>query len=274
MTSQRRPVPETEAGTEAETEFGTEEERARDMARTIYEIADDPIAPEAPSGALAGRLADYASGLGLPYFSYLLMRGGDGAETPDEGNLITNYPDEWTDRYQRKLYRFYDPVAVTTRRSRLPFFWDGRAFLRPFRKEQRKVFHEAREFEISAGYSIPVAGPHGDLGVFSLVAPRPADIDDAVRGTGGDLYLRAVQIHDLMVRTRAPRRAPEHDHGLSTREIECLRWTADGKTSGQIAQVLSLSPATVNFHLKNATKKLSASNRHHAAIIAIRGGII
>ncbi len=244
------------------------------MDRTIYDISEDPIAPSTEPSDLADALAGYAASLGLPYYSYLLMRGGDGEETPDEGNLITNYPDEWTERYTRKLYRFYDPVAVTTRRSRLPFFWDGRAFIRPFRKDQRKVFHEAKAFQISAGFSIPVAGPHGDLGVFSLVAPRPVDIDDAVRGVGGELYLRAVQVHDLMVRARAPRPTRENAHGLSIREIECLRWTADGKTSDQIAQILSLSPATVNFHLKNATRKLEASNRHHAAIIAVRGGII
>ncbi len=242
------------------------------MRESLRDIVENPLSRSADLDGLRRDLSGYAHSLGALYFSYFLFKGGDGAETADDGALVTDYPAEWQDRYHRKLYRFYDPVAVTTRRSRLPFFWDDRSFLRPFRKDQRMVFHEAGAFRISAGYSIPVAGPQGDLGVFSVIAARPSEIDDAVRGAGGEIYLRAVQVHDMMVRRVAPRR--ETEHGLSAREIECLRWTADGKTTDQIAHIASIAPATVNFHLKNAVKKLGAANRHHAAIIAIRGGVI
>ncbi|MEM9012430.1 MAG: LuxR family transcriptional regulator [Pseudomonadota bacterium] len=244
------------------------------MRDTIHETTESPFIAGGDLADVSRDLTDYAESLGARYFSYLLMKGGRGEETGDEGTLITNYPDEWRDRYQRKLYRFYDPVAVTTRSSRLPFFWGDGPFLRRFRKDQRIVFHEARQFDITAGYSIPIAGHHGDLGVFSIVAGRPQEIDDAVLGAGGSLYLRAVQTHDFMARLLAPFDPPEKDFGLSVREIECLRWTADGKTTDQIADVTTISPATVNFHLKNAIRKLEASNRHHAAIIAIRSGVI
>lgn len=238
------------------------------------DIAADPIPASSDNSDLCGPLSDYAAGLGLPYFSYLLMKGEDGAETKDEGNLLTNYPAEWEERYTRKLFRFYDPVALRTRQSRLPFFWDSRRFLRPYRKDQRRVFHEAKAFGISAGYSIPIAGPKGDVGVLSLVASRRGDIDDAIGYAGGEIYLRAVQIHDMMVRHSDKGEDACENHGLSARETECLRWTADGKTSDQISKIISISAATVNFHLKNAVGKLGAANRHHAAIIAIRGGII
>lgn len=42
---------------------------------------------------------------------------------------------------------------------------------------------------------------------------------------------------------------------FSKREKEILRWTAEGKTSAEIAMILSISENTVNFHQKNMQKK-------------------
>ena len=56
---------------------------------------------------------------------------------------------------------------------------------------------------------------------------------------------------------------------LSLREKEVLRWTGDGKTADQIAEILMLSPSTINFHLRNAMKKLDAPNKTTAVVRAI-----
>ena len=41
-----------------------------------------------------------------------------------------------------------------------------------------------------------------------------------------------------------------------------------------MARILSVSAATVNYHLNKAVAKPCAANRHHAAIIAIRRKLI
>ena len=61
---------------------------------------------------------------------------------------------------------------------------------------------------------------------------------------------------------------------LTHRERECLMWTANGKTSWEIAVILGVSESTATFHLRNATTKLKASNRAHAAAKAIWLGLI
>lgn len=61
---------------------------------------------------------------------------------------------------------------------------------------------------------------------------------------------------------------------LSEREIECLRWVSLGKTAWETATIMGRSQRTVEFHLVNATRKLSASNKIHAAVIAVRKGLI
>lgn len=61
---------------------------------------------------------------------------------------------------------------------------------------------------------------------------------------------------------------------LSDRETECLRWTAHGKTSLEIAAILELSEHTVNHYLAGAGRKLNAVSRPHAVANALRHGLI
>jgi DNA-binding CsgD family transcriptional regulator len=61
---------------------------------------------------------------------------------------------------------------------------------------------------------------------------------------------------------------------LSEREKACLSWTALGKSSWEIGQILSISGNTVIFHIKNAMRKLGASSRTLAAVKAIQLGLI
>src|SRR5690606_28658581 len=57
---------------------------------------------------------------------------------------------------------------------------------------------------------------------------------------------------------------------VSKRETECLRLTAGGLTSEDIAGSLGLSVHTANQYLTNSTHKLNAVNRIHAVAKALR----
>ena len=48
---------------------------------------------------------------------------------------------------------------------------------------------------------------------------------------------------------------------FSRRELEILKWTAEGKTSAEVAMILSISENTVNFHQKNMQRKFNAPNK-------------
>jgi DNA-binding NarL/FixJ family response regulator len=60
--------------------------------------------------------------------------------------------------------------------------------------------------------------------------------------------------------------------GLTTREGEVLSWLSKGKTNRDIAQILGLSPRTVDKHLEQIYSKLGVENRTAAAAIAVRTG--
>jgi len=61
---------------------------------------------------------------------------------------------------------------------------------------------------------------------------------------------------------------------LNERELQCLTWSARGKTSPEIATILGLSKRTVNFHVENACRKLNVSTRTEAVVKATSGRLI
>ena len=61
---------------------------------------------------------------------------------------------------------------------------------------------------------------------------------------------------------------------LTPRELEVLELIRDGNRNKQIADKLSISETTVNFHIKNIVDKLQANDRTHAVTIALRRGLL
>jgi len=61
---------------------------------------------------------------------------------------------------------------------------------------------------------------------------------------------------------------------LTKREIECLEWIANGKSSWDIGQILGISTDTVNYHVKKTLRKLDVSSRTTAVVKAISLGLI
>jgi len=57
---------------------------------------------------------------------------------------------------------------------------------------------------------------------------------------------------------------------VTEREAEVLLWIARGKSNRDIADILSLSPRTVNKHLEQIYNKLGVENRTSAAALAVR----
>jgi len=66
----------------------------------------------------------------------------------------------------------------------------------------------------------------------------------------------------------------ESQPDLTCREVEVLKWTADGKSSCEIADLLSISENTVNFHIKNSVVKLRTANRTAAVVRAAMLGLL
>jgi len=59
---------------------------------------------------------------------------------------------------------------------------------------------------------------------------------------------------------------------LTLRELELLKWVAQGYSNKAIAKEMSISPNTVKYHMKSVLQKLGVQNRAEAVATAIRAG--
>lgn len=119
-----------------------------------------------------------------------------------------------------------------------------------------------------SGLLVPCADNAGRIYVIEYLARKELSELDRSMLVNGTLLA-------FMARQYAANRPPAiQASALSRKELECLRWAADGKTSSEIAIITGLSEHTVNHYLIFACNKLNAVNRAHAVAKAIRAGII
>lgn len=61
---------------------------------------------------------------------------------------------------------------------------------------------------------------------------------------------------------------------VTQREVEVLKWLAQGKSTWEVSVILNRSESVIKYHVTNLMEKLYAQNRTHAVAIALRQGLI
>jgi DNA-binding CsgD family transcriptional regulator len=84
----------------------------------------------------------------------------------------------------------------------------------------------------------------------------------------------AIQRHHMIGNGRTERPSPDSPPALSTREAQCLRLVAVGKTDAEVGQMLGISPRTVRFHVDSSKAKLGVTTRIQAVAKALRDKVI
>jgi DNA-binding NarL/FixJ family response regulator len=112
---------------------------------------------------------------------------------------------------------------------------------------------------------------------FVLKDSAPTELVHAIRVVVNGGALLSPSVTRLMVSTFAQRwTAPAAVDGLDTlteREREIAAWVATGRSNGEIADALFLSPATVRTHVTRAMGKLNARSRAQLVVLAVRAGL-
>jgi LuxR family transcriptional regulator len=121
-----------------------------------------------------------------------------------------------------------------------------------------------RRAGITAGYSISFAEMSArDKGAMGLTARAGLTQDDvdAMWDAQGDEVLAICNMMHLRI-THMPFRVQRRP--LSPRQREALEWVAEGKTTQDIAQIMNISPAMVEKHLRLARDVLDVETTAHA----------
>jgi DNA-binding CsgD family transcriptional regulator len=186
-----------------------------------------------------------------------------------EPYLAVTYSSDWVEHYKQRNYVDIDPVIHRGMRRLLPMDWtefgNPQGVLKTF-------FGEASEFGLGCrGLTIPVHGRSGDHGLLTITS----DLSERVwkkekLEISRDFQVLAVHIHDRVLHLAGNSR---NRRKLSPRELECLQWTAEGKTAWACAMILGLSEHTVRCYLESARSKLNAASNTHAVSIAHRAGL-
>ncbi|RPH21604.1 transcriptional regulator SdiA [Buttiauxella warmboldiae] len=182
--------------------------------------------------------------------------------------LRSSYPQSWLDRYHAENYFAIDPVLRPDNfiRGHLP--WNDELF-----SDTQLFWDAARDHGLRRGISQCVMAPNHAFGFYSVsrTTEKGKILPD------DELALRLQYLGELSLMTLMRLHDPSMDAmplKLSKREREILQWTGEGKTSAEIAMILSISENTVNFHQKNMQKKFNAPNKTQIACYAAAVGII
>lgn len=165
-----------------------------------------------------------------------------------------------------------DPVMQHCKAKSVPIIWDQTTYVNAGQVDK---WEEQARFGYRHGISLALHMPEGRhflLGV-DRDQPLPKDATEVTRLVAA-LQLFAVHAQEASVRILLPAGSGPELPSLTPRELETLRWTMEGKTAWEVANVLGISERTAVLHANNAMHKLGCVNKHQAVLKALRLGLI
>lgn len=183
--------------------------------------------------------------------------------------MFNTYPAAWQKRYHSRNYQRIDPTIQHGVRSQSPLIWTDEVF-----RNTREFWEEARGHGLRYGWSQSTIGQQSLRGMLTLSRRHGALTPSELNAHGYQLVWLTQVVHQCMSKLLSARLLPEGAVDLSLRERDVLRWTAEGKSSMEIATLLNISERTINFHIANIMKKMNCPNRTAAAVRATLLGLL
>jgi DNA-binding NarL/FixJ family response regulator len=111
----------------------------------------------------------------------------------------------------------------------------------------------------------------GAVSAYTHAATRARELGAVAAGRMASRALRQLGVRAW--RRSAREAGADALHELSPRELEVVRLVAEGSSNREIADLLALSPRTVERHLTNSLTKLGARNRTELAALVHAGSV-
>lgn len=213
------------------------------------------------------KIADFYQ---VDFVTLHLFRSGEDAQ--NKPYVRTNYPDAWVSRYLLNDYVRIDPVLRMAEQIAGPFCWST---ITP-QAEQVEMMQQAAKHGLGqTGFSVRHVDAIGRRSVLSFNA-HDAKGDRTWEAHLPQMRDGLINLAHLMHHLALKEIYVEGEDlpKLSPREIECLKWTAEGKAHKDIALILDLSEHTVRGYLKDARMKLDCVTLAQAVSRASSFGLI
>lgn len=182
---------------------------------------------------------------------------------------LSNLPAQWKAIYTALSLEKIDPLLNYAHANNAPLRWCDALYaqLPPF-------WNEARQNGLAHGCTIPLWISHGSIGLISFCREAMPMDHDEFNEKIADLLWISHQLHTCMLAQPTLPTFYRARSQLSERERTILKWTADGKTSSELASILGLTQRTINFHIGRAAEKLNSTNKTQAALKAAVLGLL
>lgn len=234
-----------------------------------WQAADllDGIAAQATPEACFILIADHAADIGFEFCTHGMRLPVP--ITKPRTTMHSNYPSAWLQRYHEQGYMDTDPTVAHGMRSSSPLVWNDAFFA-----NSPQMWAEAQSHGLRHGWAQSRRDPEGTYSML-IMARSEGPLTDAelARLTPRMQWL----VHAGHEAMKASGQDPAKDQGtaeLTDREIDVLRWTAEGKTSAEVAEILNVSERTINFHINSVVAKLGVCNKTSAAVRAAMLGLL
>lgn len=208
-----------------------------------------------------------ASAMG--FHSFIVMRlPTTGAMKLNESILLSNWNPELLRAYDQLGLLNGSKIIRQLKESVVPFTYNL-AHVNENRGDgnDQVAVELFKTFDHMEGAYVPTNDRSGNRGAIGFAGSK-----DAIEGADlGMLSLLSTHIYDRLLNLSEQR---EPKVQLTSREKECLVWTAAGKTGSETATILGISEKTVNHHLGSAAAKLDTVNRAHTVAVALRMGLL
>ncbi|HBF29569.1 MAG TPA: LuxR family transcriptional regulator [Rhizobium sp.] len=180
--------------------------------------------------------------------------------------LETTLPSEFTHEFDRHQFVRQCPLLRRYSNSILPHTWD---LMNPYPDDGDEIWPEPmRDLLLRFGLVVGVVCifnlPDTRRYIVRIEGDRPPILQNELNELNMITMELFEQYNTLL---RAEMNSVDV---LSVRELEVVRWTAQGKTSVEIGQILALSDHTINAYMMTAMKKLDCVNRTQLVAKAIR----
>jgi DNA-binding CsgD family transcriptional regulator len=189
----------------------------------------------------------------------------------ERGFGVFGMPLVWRKRYAEAHHCNVDPVFLHALTGKSALCWaDCRERAKAAGASQRAlgVFDEAAEIGLKSGFIMPALGFGGVPGAVTFGGTDP-DLS-----AESQLSLRLVGAFAYEGFRRLAEKFKPIPPTLSPRELDVLRWTAEGKTAWEIGRILKIGERTVRTYQDQLKAKYSVSSVIQAAVRAALDGTL
>jgi DNA-binding CsgD family transcriptional regulator len=246
--------------------------------------------PDFQEGFLSGNvkhdtlemLVDIRQQLGCRYITHIGHSDPAGTHRgpAPEISVLTTFPMKWVLRYSAKNYYKIDPLAqgiiLSQRHADVPGTIRNLSAETGLLPDSKQFLRDCELRGLGNLFlAVSASNSYGFRGIteftFEVETSEQLAFIERMRKR---LTALATRLHNALHGNRNPALAAVVANLLTKREIDCLYWAANGKTDGEIGEILNIARWTVVTYLQNAKNKLGCSNRTSTVATALALGVI